>query len=382
MGAAELAFYNSLWKQAASEGISVFVASGDAGAAGCSSGSDVLGSGAAVNGLCSPPYSTCTGGTEFNEGSDPSEYWSSTNSSSYGSALGYIPEEVWNESALNGGSFMWASGGGVSQVYEQPGFQLGVAGISAAGGMRAVPDVALSAADHDGYFVVENGSYWIVSGTSVAAPSFAGLMALILSSRGGEGQGNANEQLYSLAVDAQSPFHSTLSGNNSVPGVRGFTASGTAFNLATGLGSVDGAHLVSAWGLGSSPPTLTLTPNSSRLRIARGGSARIELTVATGGSFAGAISLLCRGLPAGVTAAWSVNPTPPVSGASSNTIWLTLAAASRGAPGYYNVEIIAQGNGIASSAVLKLQVAESLGCALPRLRLPCVKPPPVKTSGW
>jgi len=36
MGSAELAFYNSLWEQAASQGMTVFVASGDAGAAGCS----------------------------------------------------------------------------------------------------------------------------------------------------------------------------------------------------------------------------------------------------------------------------------------------------------------------------------------------------------
>jgi hypothetical protein len=477
MGTTELAFYNNLWTQAASEGISVFVASGDAGAAGCSSGSDKSGSAAAVNGLCSPPYSTCIGGTEFNEGSDLSEYWSSTNSSSYGSALGYIPEEAWNESALNGGSGMWASGGGVSQVYQQPDFQQGVEGIEAAGSKRVVPDIALSAADHDGYFVVENGSYWTVSGTSVASPSFAGVMALVLGSRGGEGQGNANEELYPLAADAQSPFHPTPSGNNSVPGVRGFTASGTTYNLATGLGSVDGAQLVSAWGLASkqpsftlsastdsgtiaagssmtftiavsesnsvanavflsasaspgvtvsfssaatfpgspyavtvtvSPPaapgsrtivltgsndsgtrslefaltvtalpTLKLVANSSPLRIAGGGSARVELTAATGGSFSGSISLAARGLPAGVTAAWSVNPIASVSGAGTNPVWLTLAATGRAARGYYNVEIVASGGGIASSTVLNLQVTESPGCALPRLRLPCMRPTPI-----
>jgi len=60
------------------------------------------------------------GGTEFNEGSNPAQYWSSANSSGYESALGYIPEEAWNESASNGGEALWASGGGVSQVYAQP----------------------------------------------------------------------------------------------------------------------------------------------------------------------------------------------------------------------------------------------------------------------
>ena len=75
MGMAELEFYNSLWEQAASQGMSVFVASGDAGAAGCEAGADTAGSGNAVNGMCSSPYATCVGGTEFNEGANPAQYW-------------------------------------------------------------------------------------------------------------------------------------------------------------------------------------------------------------------------------------------------------------------------------------------------------------------
>ena len=247
MGAAEIAFYGELWEQAASEGMSVFAASGDAGAAGCSSASDVMGSGAAVSGLCSSPYSTCVGGTEFNEGSNSAQYWSAANSTSYGSALGYIPEKVWNESTFTGGSGLWASGGGASGVYAQPAWQADLSGASASSGMRAVPDVALSAADHDGYFVVENGSYLIVSGTSAASPSFAGLMALVIDGQHGAAQGNANARLYSFAKLARSPFHATPSGNNSVPGAEGFTASGADYNLATGLGSVDGTLLVNGW---------------------------------------------------------------------------------------------------------------------------------------
>jgi len=249
MGAAELAFYNSLWEQAASQGMSVFVASGDAGAAGCEAGSDSMGSGAAVNGLCSSPYSTCVGGTEFNEGANPAQYWSQANSAGYGSALGYIPEEVWNESALNGGTGLWASGGGVSAVYVQPVWQAQASGGGAANGMRGVPDLALSAADHGGYFMVENGSNFIVSGTSVTAPAFAGVMALVVAKRGGAAQGNANPGLYALAQGNVDPFHPTPSGDNSVPGAAGFTADGAIYNLATGLGSVDGALLVDNWGV-------------------------------------------------------------------------------------------------------------------------------------
>ena len=247
MGATELAFYNSLWEQAASQGMSVFVASGDAGAAGCSAPTESAGAEAAVNGLCTSPYSTCVGGTELNEGVNAAQYWSPANSAGYGSALNYIPEKVWNESSLNGGTGLWASGGGASTVYAQPEWQSAFDGTVAANGMRAVPDVSLAAADHDGYFVAENGSFWIASGTSASAPSFTGIMALVIDGQHGSPQGNANPRLYALANSTDNPFHPTPSGDNTVLGVAGFTATGAVYNLATGLGSVDAALLVSGW---------------------------------------------------------------------------------------------------------------------------------------
>jgi pseudomonalisin len=257
MGVAELAFYNALWEQAAAEGISVFVSSGDAGAAGCSAGSDVTGSITAVNGLCSSPYATCVGGTEFNEGVNPAQYWAAANSAGLGSALQYIPEEVWNESAANGGSEMWASGGGSSKVYAQPAWQAAVIasvpGAPDAGGMRAVPDVSLTAANHDGVIMVENGGFYIASGTSVAAPSFAGIMALVVASQGGRAQGSANPRLYAIAASAPAAFHPTPSGSNSVPGVPGNSADGAVYNFATGLGSVDAAELVNDWAAQQAP---------------------------------------------------------------------------------------------------------------------------------
>jgi subtilase family serine protease len=250
MGSAEQAFYGSLWQQAASQGMSVFVAAGDAGAAGCDTGADAVGAGAGVNGLCSSPYSTCVGGTEFNEGPDYAQYWAASNLPANASALSYIPEQVWNESGANGGSGLWASGGGLSAVYAQPVWQKGV-GVTVAAqdteGMRTVPDVAMAAADHDGYVMYENGTYLVIAGTSAASPSFAGVMALVVEEHGGAGQGNPNPELYALANTARSPFHATPLGDNTVPGVTGFTATGRMYNLATGLGSVDGAALVGAW---------------------------------------------------------------------------------------------------------------------------------------
>ncbi len=337
MGTTELAFYNSLWEQAASEGMSVFVASGDAGAAGCYGGSSTVGSGTAVNGLCSSPYATCVGGTEVNEGANPAQYWAATNAANYGTALGYIPEEVWNESGLNGGAGLWASGGGSSVVYAQPPWQNAVSGTSAANGMRAVPDVSVTAAAHDGYVVYENGSYYVVSGTSAGAPAFAGLMSLVVERQGGTGVGNANPGLYSLLNAEVNPFHATRSGNNSVPGVGGFAASGAEYNLATGLGSVDGALLVNQWeagGAASADFTIVLAGgSSSSATVLPGGTVVESFTVSPAngaGVFANAIRLTASGLPAGATAVFSPASVPAGSGTTTVTLVIQLPQTSAG----------------------------------------------------
>jgi subtilase family serine protease len=334
MGSAELAFYNGLWEQAASQGMSVFVASGDAGAAGCYAGSASIASGAAVNGMCSSPYSTCVGGTEFNEGSNPSQYWLATNSMSYESALSYIPEQVWNQSGSNGGSGLWASGGGASVVYAQPTWQKGVIGTSEANGMRAVPDVAMTAAAHDGYVIAENGTYFVISGTSAASPSFAGIMALLVETQGGAGQGNANAGLYPLLNAQRNPFHATPSGNNSVPGVTGFAASGAAYNLATGLGSVDGALLVSQWGSGSvAGADFTITASSAAGTVQVGKTAAFTIKVAESGAGTNAVALTAKA-PAGVTVDFSSASILPGTWAT-----VTVAVGATAVAGTQNITV-------------------------------------------
>lgn len=113
LGQTGRSFYNNLWLQAASQGITSFISSGDSGAAGCDSGSATRGTGKAVNGLASTPYNVAVGGTQFNEGTG--SYWNTSNSG-YTSALSYIPETAWNESGSNGGSGLWSTGGGGSPL--------------------------------------------------------------------------------------------------------------------------------------------------------------------------------------------------------------------------------------------------------------------------
>ena len=117
--------YYDLWQTAASEGISVFVASGDAGSASCDDGYAWAASGLTVSGLASTPWNTAVGGTDFNwcspdtaNGSADTEckaapYWSSSNLTPPGgtqasySALGYVPEVPWNESCANPLTLSW-----------------------------------------------------------------------------------------------------------------------------------------------------------------------------------------------------------------------------------------------------------------------------------
>ena len=101
--------YNNLWQTAATEGIAVFVASGDAGSPACDQGFDATNGvpygaqfGLAVSGIASTAYDTAVGGTDFNWGTTPAPYWNAANTSGTGaSALGYIPEVPWNSTCAN-----------------------------------------------------------------------------------------------------------------------------------------------------------------------------------------------------------------------------------------------------------------------------------------
>jgi hypothetical protein len=249
LGAAERAFVRNLWVQAALQGITTLVSSGDSGCADCGLGSDKAGTGRAVNGLASTPFNVAVGGTQFDEGAGT--YWRSGPDPDGSSAIAYIPERAWNESgAAAGGSGLWAGGGGASCYWPRPCWQL-APGVPRDARHRYLPDVALSAAGaHDPYVIRSGGRFWRVGGTSCSAPAFAGLMALVVQ-RTGERQGNPNPVFYKL-FNAQyrgrgpAVFHDVAAGDNSVPGTRGWPAA-AGYDLATGLGSVDASALAQAW---------------------------------------------------------------------------------------------------------------------------------------
>ena len=351
MGSAGTAFYNALWQQAAAQGQTVLVSAGDSGAAGCNGGGDSQGSMTGVNGLCTSPFSTCVGGTEFNDGGNPGQYWLPGNNTVYGSATGYIPEGVWNESGSNGGSGLWAGGGGASLYFAKPSWQTGP-GVPA-DGRRDVPDVSLAAAGHDGYIIIEFGNMYSVGGTSAAAPSFAGVMALV-NQKTGTHQGNANLFLYPLATNqangGAAVFHDVTTGSNTVPGVTGFKAA-TGYDLATGLGSVDATQLVNHWTDTSKPvaPSITLTATSTTLSVKAGANSQCTITSAASSSLKAAVTLTTSGLPAGLTATLGANT---IAFPGSGSVALTVAAASTTKGGTYTFSVNAQGGGQTATIVI------------------------------
>ena len=94
-------FFNGLWEQAAAQGMTVIVASGDSGSAGCDGlpNQTAAQNGLAIDGLASTPFNVAVGGTDFDDLTNPSQYWNTVNNSpSQSSAKSYIPETTWNNS--------------------------------------------------------------------------------------------------------------------------------------------------------------------------------------------------------------------------------------------------------------------------------------------
>jgi subtilase family serine protease len=134
-------------------------------------------------------------------------------------------------------------------VFSRPSFQSSVASV--VGTHRGVPDVALSAAVDGAAIIYFDGSYSIVGGTSWASPTFAGIVA-IADEVAGHDLGDLNPALYTLG-SGSAGLPDITAGNNTVSftqggktyTVKGYTAV-KGYDLASGLGTVNGAKLVAA----------------------------------------------------------------------------------------------------------------------------------------
>jgi hypothetical protein len=254
------------FQKGASEGISIFAASGDGGAATCDAffGDSVAIYGPSVSYPASSPSVTGVGGTEFDEGTGT--YWGATNGANGGSVLtngpmnGYIPELAWNDTAGAGGPD--GTGGGPSNCvngtgstmiggfpfvickappaggFAKPAYQTG---LTPSDSVRDVPDISFSASNFNDPYIVctaqsEVGGSTSTStcvsgittalviygsafgGTSVSTPVAAGMAALLNQYLGAKGLGNMNTELYKLFGSNPSAFHDILAGTSSLTG--------------------------------------------------------------------------------------------------------------------------------------------------------------------
>src|SRR6266478_2656612 len=267
---------NTFFAIAATEGESIFAASGDSGSAGC-----------AFDTPPPPPFTRLHAG-------DPAAQPFVTGvggTSLYLNSQGaYNSEIVWNN-LPQGTNTGGASGGGISQFWTAPSWQNapGVTNFSSGKPCNAPtgticresPDVSLNADPNDGYLVYcssaaahcsSTGGWYIVGGTSAAAPMWAAMMALTneMSLRKGNfSLGYINPLLYqaaSIPSTYTASFHDITSGKNDYNHLNnGLYPATTDYDMATGLGSYNALALAnslvalaqSASGPRSSPTSTT-----------------------------------------------------------------------------------------------------------------------------
>jgi subtilase family serine protease len=350
-GQANNLFFNSLWEEAAAQGQTVFVSSGDSGSFGCN--------GLGVNGFGSSPWNISVGGTDIylsdyaTGGASLAGYWG-TNDANLGSLQKTFTEQPWNASQFGLNSTVYdplsyattvtvGGGGGASScVYStfdpstyqttcisgwpKPSYQAGP-GVPN-DGVRDVPDVSLFASN------AINGVIWPVcaqagdcsetdpslnetfvtgvGGTSASSPSMAGIMALINQKYGPQGQ--ANFVLYPLAKQFPAAFHDITVGNNNeacysfTVGVWAGCALDTdgdgyyslqnyyttpGYDQASGLGTVDVNQMITHWSsvtFTSSATDLTLSPTT----FTHGATVTATATVTGTGTPAGAVSVVAN----------------------------------------------------------------------------------------
>jgi len=381
LGNAGNQFWSALWEQAAAQGQTVLVASGDSGPA-CS------GFFPFVSGIASTPWNVAVGGTDFfysdyaTGAASAATLWNQTNDSNLGSLKAPLPEQVWNDPfGLNAISDPFASGeggGGPSSCstlssntclngYPKPIWQAGP-GVPA-DGVRDLPDVSLFASNganlsaypicaFAGECVAGAGNQTliaIVGGTSASTPAMAGIMALVNQKYGRQGQ--ANFTLYPLAQQKPTAFHDITLGSNSAHCPAGTVnctqnanghyattvySAGPGYDLGSGLGSVDANVLVNNWNAIMFKSTTTSLQLSST-NITHGTPVTVTTSVASSSG---------TGTPIGGVAILTNSPLP--SNQSQTVLNLNAGAASGSINyfpgGYYDVSARYGGDSIFGSS--------------------------------
>jgi hypothetical protein len=175
----------------------------------------------------------------------------------------YQSETGWGYYSDSQGTFI-ASGGGLSQYQPEPAYQQNVQST----GSRTTPDVSLVADPATGawiadtYNLPDSNPFEVVGGTSLSAPAWSGLLALVNQARSAAGKPTLNS---SSPTEAQQALYSLPQSDYNIisSGTNGYTAN-PGYNLVTGLGTPVANLLVSDLaayhGTGTSYPGPTVGP--------------------------------------------------------------------------------------------------------------------------
>jgi subtilase family serine protease len=379
VGKTDITAIEQITSQAATQGQSIIVSSGDQGSTACygdygTNSATASDEALAVSYPASSAYVTALGGTKITSANDAvGTYWTSASSGSVSlsTATQWIPEVVWNDdSASYGASNGWkyalsSGGGGVSSYVTRPSWQTGtINGVAmpSSNGYRMVPDISLySSPSYPGYLYCSSdtsswgtsqkascgnsefydsvtGYFTVAGGTSFAAPVFAGMVAVLNQEKNYvTGQGLLNPTLYSLAANSTtyaSAFHDVTSGSIacsagstycSTAGESGYSAT-TGYDMATGLGSVDLANLAAAWTTSSSTligTTTSVSASSSSPTAGASDTFTITVVAASGSTTpSGTITLQIDG---GGSSSYGTGTTTTAALSASSTVGTATA---------------------------------------------------------
>ena len=206
--------FNQAFQTAAALGVTVCAAAGDTGS------NDSVNDGKAhVDFPSSSPFVLACGGTKL---------------TAVNGAI--TAETVWHESNDS------ATGGGISDVFDQPSYQTGSSVPPSVNEDhrvgRGLPDVAAVADPATGYVVRVDGKSFVIGGTSAVAPLMAGLVALI-----NQQKGKSIGFIHPIIYANRTAFRDVTEGNNgTVADGRGYPAR-LGWDACTGLGVADGLKL-------------------------------------------------------------------------------------------------------------------------------------------
>lgn len=342
--------YEQIFKELAAQGQSSFVASGDAGAS--------LSGGYPGN----SPNITDAGGTDL------------TTSAAGGP---WLSESGWI-----------GSGGGWNSASPIPSYQSGVIGPANGGdtSYRNIPDVSAEA-NTDNYFCANGSCQGGIGGTSLAAPRWAAIVALInqqatanATAAGANAPlGFLNPTIYSDGQGANygSIFHDITTGNNDngtsctvgtlgcLPnGQQGFDAV-TGFDLVSGWGSPNGPTVFDALFPSTTNPNFSMSASPSILPLTAGGGGTSSISIkALNGFSAGtdlAVVIPGTGSPSYAPTGLSASLSAQSISAGGGPVTLTVSTTSATPGGTYVLAIVGSSGSLTQMAFVTVELPAFVG---------------------